>query len=210
MSDIFISYSREDRETVKRIAAILEEQRWSVWCDRRIPPGRDFYKTIETALDNSKCAIVVWSRNSVASSWVRDEASMAQKRGKALIPVLVERVEQPLGFGTLQAANLVEWRSGIDDLLTSVAGAQSGTTPKKSAVRSAPAWGRERGIASGALAFSQRFCVLMSLLGVAVLIAQGVAPSGSPDMPANVLIGLFLMFVFGFAGYGLWRYRRRA
>jgi hypothetical protein len=33
MSDIFISYAREDRPRVERLAAALEQCGWSVWWD---------------------------------------------------------------------------------------------------------------------------------------------------------------------------------
>ncbi|MDQ3115900.1 MAG: toll/interleukin-1 receptor domain-containing protein [Verrucomicrobiota bacterium] len=49
MSDIFISYAREDREKAQAIAAVFQEQGWSVWWDRSIPPGRTFDQVIEEA-----------------------------------------------------------------------------------------------------------------------------------------------------------------
>ena len=52
--------------------------------------------------------VVVWSRDSVASSWVREEADEGRKRG-VLIPVLIDEVSPPLGFGRIQAARMIEW-----------------------------------------------------------------------------------------------------
>ena len=37
MSDIFISYAKEDKEKAGLLAEVLEEQGWSVWWDRRDP-----------------------------------------------------------------------------------------------------------------------------------------------------------------------------
>ena len=42
MSDIFISYAKEDREQAGVLAAALEKLGWSVWWDRIIPTGRVF------------------------------------------------------------------------------------------------------------------------------------------------------------------------
>jgi cell division protein FtsL len=108
MSDIFISYSKEDRDQTRKLAKALEEHGWSVWWDRIIPAGRSFAEVIGEALDNAKCILVLWSSNSVNSDWVQEEADKGRKKG-ILIPALIERVEPPLGFGRIQAADLVEW-----------------------------------------------------------------------------------------------------
>jgi len=43
--------------------------------DRIIPPGITFDDVIEQNLDAAKCVIVLWSRESVKSKWVKTEAS---------------------------------------------------------------------------------------------------------------------------------------
>ncbi len=63
---------------------------------------------IAEALAGARCVMVVWSRESVASSWVREEADEGLKRG-VLIPVLIDDVRPPLGFGRIQAARMIEW-----------------------------------------------------------------------------------------------------
>ena len=63
---------------------------------------------IAEALAGARCVVVVWSRDSVASSWVREEADEGRKRG-VLIPVLIDEVSPPLGFGRIQAAPMIEW-----------------------------------------------------------------------------------------------------
>ena len=63
---------------------------------------------IAEALASARCVVVVWSRDSVASSWVREEADEGRKRG-VLIPVLIDEVNPPLGFGRIQAARMIEW-----------------------------------------------------------------------------------------------------
>ncbi len=75
MSDIFLSYAREDRPWVKLLAECLEEQGWSVWWDRNIAAGKRFEKVITDALSQAKCVVVIWSQASVESPWVQDEAS---------------------------------------------------------------------------------------------------------------------------------------
>ncbi len=80
MADIFISYDSADKERVRPFVAVLEEQGWTVWWDRKIPPGRKFADVIEEAIQAASCVIVVWSDASVDSDWVNREAAEAQQR----------------------------------------------------------------------------------------------------------------------------------
>jgi hypothetical protein len=83
----------------------------SVWWDRKIPLGKSFDEVIEKALSESKCAIVLWSAMSVASEWVRNEASEAKRRG-ILVPVFLETLDAPLAFRLLNGADLHDWQAG--------------------------------------------------------------------------------------------------
>lgn len=108
MSDIFISYASEDRPKVQALAEVLESLGWSVWWDRAIPVGTQFDKVIEEELVAAKCVVVIWSKASVASQWVRAEAGEALKR-EVLIPAIFGDVEIPLVFRQVQAARLTGW-----------------------------------------------------------------------------------------------------
>ena len=50
MSDIFVSYAREDRAKVRPLAEALERQGWSVWWDPAIPTGRRFDRVIDEGM----------------------------------------------------------------------------------------------------------------------------------------------------------------
>ena len=111
MADIFISYASADRDRARVLADALATQGWSVWWDRTIPPGRQFDEVIEEELAAAGCVVVLWSKASVASSWVKTEAADARDR-RILVPVLIEDVKLPLEFRRMQAADLSQWRSG--------------------------------------------------------------------------------------------------
>jgi hypothetical protein len=110
MHDIFLSYSREDIDYAKGIADQLEKKGFSVWWDRKIQVGTPFDEVIENAIDNSKCVVIIWSKNSVISQWVRAEAEEGRRR-KILAPVLLEYVKIPLVFRNIHTANLINWRN---------------------------------------------------------------------------------------------------
>ena len=74
--DVFVSYSKEDRTAAKRIAARLENEGFAVWWDAAIHSGETFDEVIERQLRAAKAAVVLWSPRSVASRWVRAEATL--------------------------------------------------------------------------------------------------------------------------------------
>lgn len=113
-SEIFLSYASEDRERIQSLIMALEQQGWSVWWDRTIPPGKTFRQVIEAALDAAQCVVVVWSVASVDSEWVQVEAEEAQGRG-ILVPVRIDNVKIPLGFRQYQAADLIDWHGSVSD-----------------------------------------------------------------------------------------------
>ena len=61
MAHLFISYSREDRPVIEKLAAALEEAGHSVWWDRHIRGGAAFAKDIEAQLEKADAVIVAWS-----------------------------------------------------------------------------------------------------------------------------------------------------
>ena len=108
MSDIFISYSREDQDKARQLAVVLEEQGWSVFSDVKLRGGEFFDDTIEKALNEARCVIVLWSKRSVRSSYVRDEATYALESGK-LVPVAIEDVDLPFPFRSIHTLQLIDW-----------------------------------------------------------------------------------------------------
>ena len=109
MSDVFISYAAEDRARVQYLTKALEQGGFSVWWDRKIPPGKTWDQVIGKALDAAKCVIVLWSEVSVESNWVKEEADTAAQRG-ILVPALIDNVPLPIGFRRIEAANLIDWK----------------------------------------------------------------------------------------------------
>ncbi len=108
MSDIFMSYASEDRPRGEEFARALEGQGWTVFWDRTIPIGKTWRETIGRELSEARCVIVLWSKTSIDSSWVQEEADDARRRG-VLVPVLIDKVIPPIGFRSVQAADLADW-----------------------------------------------------------------------------------------------------
>jgi tetratricopeptide (TPR) repeat protein len=113
MADIFISYASEDRDRVRPLAEALIQRGFNVWWDRALAAGQDYTAIIERELRAAKAVIVVWTRGSAASTFVRDEAGRARDEGR-LVPVLLDRVDIPLGFGAFQAEDFTRWNGGAN------------------------------------------------------------------------------------------------
>ena len=114
MADIFLSYKRSDRERISPIIALLESRDWSVWWDTRIDAGEKWDEVIEREISAASCVVAVWSFESVASRWVRTEASEGLERG-ILVPVFIDPTKPPLEFKLVQAIDLKGWSGSKDD-----------------------------------------------------------------------------------------------
>src|SRR5215471_2542181 len=108
MSDIFISYASADRDRVLPLVNALEKTGWSVFWDRTIPTGKTWRQVIGSEVQTCRSVVVVWTENSIASEWVHEEAETG-KHKRILIPILLDKVQPPFGFGNVQAANLAAW-----------------------------------------------------------------------------------------------------
>jgi hypothetical protein len=136
MTEVFISYKKEDVDRVRLIAEALAQAGYEVWWDHRIPPGRTYREVIGAALQTAKCVIVVWSQKSIESQWVLDEADAGQQR-RVLLPILIDNVMPPYGFGQIEAARLIGWEGDTSqiewqhtvDAVAHLVGRQPGAAP---------------------------------------------------------------------------------
>lgn len=118
VSHVFISYASDDRSCARAVGAALEERGFEVWWDKeRIHPSDDYGFVIREALDEAGCVVVLWSESSVVSHYVRDEATRGRDRD-ILVPGKIDGIEDadiPLGFGTIQYADLSRWNGSSGD-----------------------------------------------------------------------------------------------
>lgn len=112
--DVFLAYSRQDRAAAEPLIEALVRARFSVWWDvESIPIGASFADYMFEAASAACCVVVLWSATSVQSRWVLEEADMGRRRN-ALLPVLLEPVDIPLPFRSIQAADLSRWTGDPD------------------------------------------------------------------------------------------------
>lgn len=112
MADVFISYKSEDRAHAERVAKALESEGISVWWDPDLATGQDYQQVIDDNLRSALVVVVLWSKLSTRSRWVRSEATIGDRYG-ALAPVMIEACERPVAFELLQTADLSQWSGDI-------------------------------------------------------------------------------------------------
>lgn len=112
--DIFLSYNREDQAVARLFAKAFEAEGLNVWWDTALRSGEAYDKVTEDALKNAKAVVVLWSKRSVESRWVRAEATLAD-RNKTLVPAMIEPCERPIMFELTQTADLSHWQGDAED-----------------------------------------------------------------------------------------------
>lgn len=81
--------------------------------DAHIDVGESWDRRIERELTGAGAVVVLWSRLSTESDWVRLEARSGKSRG-VLCPALIEDVAVPLEFSSIQCADLRSWQGEPD------------------------------------------------------------------------------------------------
>ena len=109
MASVFLSYDRDDADRARLIASALENAGHSVWWDLHVRSGAQFGKVIEEALTAAEAVVVLWSKQSIESAWVRDEAATGRDAGR-LVPVTLDGTQPPLGFRQFQTVDLSKWK----------------------------------------------------------------------------------------------------
>jgi hypothetical protein len=94
---VFISYSHKDEEfkddLVTMLATMERNGVIDAWQDRRIEPGDEWYEAIQTAMNECDLAILLISKNFLASRFINDEEvpKLLQRRkreGMRVVPVI--------------------------------------------------------------------------------------------------------------------------
>ena len=95
-ADVFISYSREDKEKVLELTAKLRAAGVPLWIDvGGIDGARMWGEEIVNALDNAKVLLLMVSESSVRSHNVAKEVVLASERKGRILPVHLEPTQIP-------------------------------------------------------------------------------------------------------------------
>jgi WD40 repeat protein len=115
MTDVFISYSRKDKEFVTTLYAAFERSKKNIWVDwNDIPLTSDWWLEIEKGIEAADTFLFVISPDSVASNVCAREIHHAVKNNKRLFPIVRRDVTQfeegNVAHATLQRHNWLLFR----------------------------------------------------------------------------------------------------
>ena len=113
-ASVFVSYSRTDKSQARQIIDLLESAGFQVWWDDALEPGATYVETTEQALESAEAVVVLWTKTSTGSNWVRDEAMSGRERN-CLVPVSMDGSVAPLGFRQFQALDFSGWGGRATD-----------------------------------------------------------------------------------------------
>jgi len=122
MSMIFLSYSRKDMETMRRVKRALTQAGHTVWTDENLTPGTQHWaRAIDENLEICDAVVVLLSPAAYASEWVDSECSKARIYGKDVFPLHIEGDPEdavPLSLWGIQRIDVrKDFNAGMGDLL---------------------------------------------------------------------------------------------
>ena len=112
--DIFLSYSRADARDAERVAEALRTAGYDCWWDRELVSGARYLTETEAKLKGAKAVVVIWSKTSITSHWVADEAAAGRDDGR-LAALSFDGSMPPLGFRQFQVTDFAAWKGGVDE-----------------------------------------------------------------------------------------------
>ena len=89
MTDVFISYSRKDKDFVSTLYAAFERSKKNIWVDwNNIPLTSDWWAEIEKGIESADTFVFVISPDSIASEVCTKEIDHAVLHNKRLFPIV--------------------------------------------------------------------------------------------------------------------------
>ncbi|MEM7794051.1 MAG: TIR domain-containing protein [Cyanobacteria bacterium P01_C01_bin.118] len=89
MTDVFISYSRKDKEFVQVLNQALANSKYDAWVDwENIPLTADWWEEIKAGIEGADMFVFVISPDSIASTVCGQEIDHAVENNKRLLPIV--------------------------------------------------------------------------------------------------------------------------
>ncbi len=108
MAQVFLSYQKRDRALAERVSEALRARGISVWWDQDVTPRESWDRILEREIMAAAFVLVLWTKHSVESEWVRIEAHYAARECKPgkLVQARVGDCDIPLAYRLIQYVEL--------------------------------------------------------------------------------------------------------
>jgi CHASE2 domain-containing sensor protein len=121
MTEAFICYADEDRDTLQQVYLSLARAGLTVWTSTQdIQMGVEFKEAIKQGIETADNVVYLLSLAAVRSPWCQQEIEYALQLNKRIIPVLIEPLDLeklPSEIATLQFVNLAHADPGDEGAL---------------------------------------------------------------------------------------------
>lgn len=129
---LFVSHTSKDKPFARQVADSLALYGVPYFLDEReIKVGDNIPEKIYTALDRATHLLYVLSKNSIHSTWVQEELSVAKMRqlnqaGCRILPLLIDDVTPPSSVAHIKYADFRSWQvkegylAGLQELVTAL------------------------------------------------------------------------------------------
>ena len=131
---VFISHNKKDKDVAREISLFLAAEDISIWFDEwEIPFGHSIIEKIREGLDKCTHFVILWSKNTQPSPWVKKElnatlARSIQTNQPVIIPILID--ETPLDILLLDLRHL-EYEGGTETDRSEIIHAITGRSPSQ-------------------------------------------------------------------------------
>jgi predicted MFS family arabinose efflux permease len=117
VAEVFVSYKREERQAVERIATTLRGLGISVWFDASMSAGEAFSDEIDREAHGAKAILVCWSPTARDSQWVKSEALIGFEKSKLAACYVAgpDGFYPPTPFNSIHAEDLRAWLAAPSD-----------------------------------------------------------------------------------------------
>jgi hypothetical protein len=114
MTDVFISYSRQDADFGRKLYHALTQHKLQVWIDGDdTPESPAWWEKICKGIEQSDNFVLILSPDSLSSPICHLEMLHARERHKRIVPILHRDVDAALAFGSLAAHRLTQFEDKL-------------------------------------------------------------------------------------------------
>ena len=115
MAEVFISYSRKDKDFVRRLDEALKSRGREAWVDwEDIRPTEEWMEAIYSAIEGADTFVFVLTPDSVASVVCGREIAHAAANNKRMVPIVARDVNADTVPEALAKLNWIFFRDGDD------------------------------------------------------------------------------------------------
>ena len=116
MTEVFLSYAHEDRETMEKIRRSLRGEGITVWTNiTDIQTGEEFSAAINRGIEQADNLVYLLSPDSVNSTFCQQELDLAVSLNKRVIPILVRKTDLMQVPSALQDLHYIDLTDNLQE-----------------------------------------------------------------------------------------------